>query len=417
MNMSLFDDEDNMSKGFIQNTVKIAGILSGSTFGNTKSFMSQSNIFDLVNNLSFKALPEELALLYKDVQRVTTCSRMDSFEDYCAEHLLETKDICGYIPPITISLNNYISLKKNKNGLDILYYSPQSAFAVDGLGRINTWMRMLSINTGLTIGKTKENNNRIKRRKLVNDLLSNMEVSIIFILPSDDYNIETRDLGQIFSDINFKQEKVKPIHALRLNCSDPIIQYSREIAKLPQIKNSGGMSDTVTRITKNTKSIISLNTIVRFVQGCIGGHTMQSKTTGARQLKDGTEVNNEYLNQYKNLINTFIATWIDELGERFYKNKNDYQVSSSLIQSLGLVFYSLYAIHNKNSGTNLIYEITKKAKELAMLDYSKKASHWSNCDVMKKSHTGYINSSSGGATFRVGLAKYFCEYLGISLIK
>ena len=410
-----FSNEDDIQKGSIHNVVQIGGMLSNSTFGGTKTFLAHSKVFDILNNLSFKTLPEELALVYKSVQRVTTCSRMDSFEDYCSEHLLELKDVCGYIPPITISLSTYYSIKKNKNGLDILHYNPKIAFAVDGLGRINAWLRMLGLYTIFTKGKTRENKNRIKRRNSVLKLLQDLEVPVIFILPADECKIEPRDLGQIFSDINFKQEKIKPIHAIKLNCSDPVIQFARELAELPQIKSSGGMSDTATRITKNSKSIISLNTLVRFVQGCIGGNTMQSKTTGAKQLKDGTEINEIFLKDYKNLIKAFLASWIDELGERFSKNKNDYQVSSSLIQSLGLVFYTLYEIHYKNKKTNEIYEITKAAKELAKLDYSKKATQWSNCEVMQKSNKGYINSSSGGATFRIGLAKYFCRHLNITL--
>jgi len=404
-----------MSRRDFGNITTVPGMVTRIPFGKTRNFITNMSIENLLNSLSMKALPDELQELYKDVQRVTTATRVDAFEDYCALHMLNEKDVAGYIPAITVSLMSTVELQEGNDGLDVLKFKPTEAFAVDGLGRLNTFMRMLGSYPTNIRGKTKENKARIERRFQVRQLLSNLEISVIFVLAAKGEEIESRDIGQVFADVNFKQQKVKPIQAMRLDASDPVIQWARELAKIPQLVSQGGMSEESTRITINSSHVVTLNTMVRFCQGALGGQKMQSKSTGARQLSDGTEVNNKYIKSFKPLVTLFLSTWLDTLGSKMSQDKTGYQVNSSAVQSLGLVFYAIYNSNSSNE-EKLKHALIDGATRIGKLDYSRFAKHWERCDVMEMREKGYASSAGGGRTFREGIGRYVCSKLGLGVL-
>lgn len=270
-------------------TTKVSGMISRKSFGVTRNMVTQMRVESLLNSLSMRALPEDLALLYKDVQRVTTVSRCDAFEDYYSNHLLNKVEVAGCIPTITIALNKRPVIKQFDDRLDMIEFEPKSAFASDGLGRLNTFMRTIGGYEPTIRGVSKPNQSRLERRKLLRSLLSNLEISVKIIF-GNERDLTKADIGQIFSDINFTQTKVQARHAMRLNSTDPIINWAREISKMPVIKHHGGMNESKNVVSKKSPHITTLSIMARYCRGFLGGDYLQRKTTASLTLKDGREL-------------------------------------------------------------------------------------------------------------------------------
>ena len=397
-------------------TTKVSGMISRKPFGITKNIVTQMSVESLLNSLSMRALPDELAALYKDVQRVTTVSRCDAFEDYYSNHLLGRVDVAGCIPTITIALSKRPLIRQFDDRLDMIEFDPQTAFASDGLGRLNTFMRTIGGYEPTIRGVSKPNTARIQRRQMLRSLVANLEVSVKIIF-GNDRDLKKEDIGQLFSDINFTQTKVQPRHAMRLNSTDPIINWARDMAKMPVIKNNGGMSESKTAVSSHTNHIMTLSILTRYCRGVVGGDYLQTRNGVSLLLKDGTEISKESLEKVISLGSLFFEQWATYQGERFAKDKTGHQLSSSVIQALGIV---VYTIIYKNTPTNgdgeILEQLDQAAKKLAALDYSRFAEHWSRCQVMTKKEKGYCNGTSGGRSFRQGLASYFCKLTGYNLV-
>ncbi len=373
----------------------------------------------LINYCSMKALPSELEELYSHVQRVTTTKRADSFEDYLAKHLLNEIEVAGFVPPVTIALKRY-QLKRNDDvlGFDQLRFRTDDTFLVDGLGRISTLMRIIGgypnkislrgahFSTG--------NKARIQRRERIKELIRNKDVAVTFALHAFNEEMSDGDIGQIFSDINFNQERVQSQHAMRLSQADVLINFARDIGSLPAFKRFGGMSESKSSVTKNSDHIITLSAIVRLIQGAFGGASLQVKNAQARQLPDGREIDSAFVDSHRLKINTFLTTWVEGQGQKFGLERNGYQTNSSLLQALGLVYYSICKAHVNKTDDELMEILKTAALKLSELDYSKFGKHWKNCDVMTMKKQGYSNNTGGGRTFREGLAKYLCSKIGLS---
>ena len=97
------------------------------------------------------------------------------------------------------------------------------------------------------------------------------------------------------------------------------------------------------------------------------------------------------------------------------KDKTGYQVNSSVIQAIGLVFFSIFQSYKEKGEDEVKNQLALASCKLGQLDYKRNAIHWKDCSVMTLTDKGYINGSSGGRTFREGIASYLCNKVGVSL--
>ncbi len=373
----------------------------------------------LINYCSMQALPPELEKLYGYVQRVTSTKRADAFEDYLAKHLLNDIDVAGFVPPVTVALRRY-QLTRNEDvlGFDLLQFKTVDTFLVDGLGRISTIMRIIGDYPNKISLRgahfSAGNKRRIKVREKIKDLIRNKDLAVTFVLHAFKEEMSIGDIGQIFSDINFNQEKVQGQHAMRLSQADLLVNYARDIGELPVFEQFGGMSETKPSVTAKSKYIVTLSAIVRLIQGALGGAQLQVKNAQARQLPDGREIDSQLIDNHRLKINTFLTTWVDAQGDTFGQERNGYQTNSSLLQAMGLVYYSICKAHANKNDDELIEILKSSALTLSRLDYGRFGKHWENCQVMSMKKLGYSNNTGGGRTFREGLAAYLCSKIGLS---
>lgn len=79
------------------------------------------------------------------------------------------------------------------------------------------------------------------------------------------------------------------------------------------------------------------------------------------------------------------------------------RLSAQIWRALALVIYRL------SSDGASVQDVSNAGLVLGRLDYSKKATHWSGCEVMALDSNGrlYKNAANSTREFRNGLADYF----------
>lgn len=98
-----------------------------------------------------------------------------------------------------------------------------------------------------------------------------------------------------------------------------------------------------------------------------------------------------------------MSSWLTPLEISGKSERTGFRLSAQIWQALALVIYRLIS-----DGVS-VQDISHAGLVLGRLDFSKKAAHWSNCEVMALDSNGrlYKNAANSTREFRNGLADYF----------
>ena len=413
---------DVVRRNVVQQDQSIVGMCTSTPFAKTLALSTNLPVERLLTISSMRAIPAELEDMYKNIQRTTLIKRVNSCEDYIGKHLNNEYNIAGFMPPLTLTVRK-ATLKRsdNPNEFDTLIFNPSDVFIVDGVGRATTMMRMLGDfptridNRGSKT--TAFNEKREIRRELVRNYLREMDIPVTFVIAADkEKGLTNKDIGQIFGDINFNQQKVTNRHAMKVTHTDVIVNFARDFGQLDFILKIGGMSENDNSVSKKSKHILTLNIISRFIRGAIGGTLLQTKDSGALEIPNsGREINSDLIDEVRVPLMTFFTAWVKAQGDDFSKERSDFRHQTTIIQALGLAYYTLSESYSSTLSKSEFIEKAKEAGEkLGDLGYSKFDKHWAKCKVMGLKAKGYSNITGGGKTYREGIAAYFCSELGLS---
>ncbi|WP_190395225.1 hypothetical protein [Aliivibrio sp. S10_S31] len=134
----------------------------------------------------------------------------------------------------------------------------------------------------------------------------------------------------------------------------------------------GSVKDS-SRVTEKSDFIITLNTLTRFVLGAVGGYKLQTKVRGVREMIDGSIPTSKHIDEVRSDLLMFFGAWIEHQGESYSEDRNGFQLVTTLVQAVGLVFNKLWISCDQlqpDERTNVIYQAAKK---LGSLDYSRNA--------------------------------------------
>ncbi len=396
-------------------TKQIFGNVTHTSFNGVYTMSTVMPIGDLLRTCSLEFLPSHLKSMYSEIQRVASPQRRNGFEDYCFKHLTSSMDVGGVIPPVLIGCMSQVQceLSNEPRHNDVLTVQPEQNFIVDGLNRLSTAAMVLGDCDNSLIKKGADSDARRQRRAKLSVLLEKLSVQVVFIFRKDKA-LEANDFSQIFADVNGQQQPMSTNKLMKLTRSDEVVVFARELGLLPIVTSHGGMSIDSSRVSEKSEFIITLNTLTRFVLGALGGYKLQSKVRGVREMADGAILTNKHVGQIKKDLSLFFETWIENQGDSYSDDRNGFQVVTTLVQALGLVFHKLWhtcADLLPAERTNIIYQ---SAKALGKLDYSRRAEHWRNCDCVALTEDGSYKVVTGGASSRVHFAKHLSSKAGVS---
>ncbi|PJC86464.1 hypothetical protein CSW98_09640 [Vibrio sp. HA2012] len=396
-------------------TKQVFGCVTHCAFNGVYTMSTVMTVSDLLRACSFDLLPAYLKSIYKEIQRVASPSRRHSFEDYCYRHLTASTDISGLIPPVLIGCMSEVEIELSEDPRlnDVLVIQPDKNFIVDGLNRLSTLGMVLGGYDQSLIKKVKESDARLKRRIELSSLLQELSVQVLFIF-REDRALSEDDFAQIFADVNGQATPMSTNKLMKLARTDDVVMFAREIGALPIVKSHGGMSFDDNKVTQKSEFIITLNTVTRFILGALGGERMQGKVRGVREMADGAILSGKNLNPIKHDLILFFETWIDEQGDSYSQDRTGFQLVTTLIQGLGIVFNNLWVTYESLAPAERTNHIYQAAKKLGKLDYSRVATHWSDCSCLSLSDDGMYVVNSGGSSNRKGFAQHLSNKIGVS---
>lgn len=394
----------------------IYGSGSEKCFNGVKSLLAHIPLAELLRSCSLDLIPEHLRPIYDDIQRVTTPRRRNGFEDFCYQHLTRTTDVASIIPPVLVGCMHSVNFEKaDQIELnDRLEIEPESTFIIDGIGRLSTGGAIIGGFDSFLLQISRDSSARLARRAEIREQMAALEIPVMFVFKDSGESLSEDDFAQMFVDVNGQQQPLTMNKLMRLLRADPVTTLARDLGDLPVIQSHGGMSTEGEKVTEKTEFVMTLNSLTRFVLGSIGGFSMQSKLKGGREMPDGAILGEKHVNMIKNDLILFLDTWVYEQGDNFSTDRAGFQLVTTLVQSLGLVFHQVWKNCSNLTPASRTNQIYSAAEKLGRLDYSRTASHWSECSFLSLTDEGTYKIISGGMTTRKKFAFHLCKKIGLS---
>ncbi|WP_061038156.1 hypothetical protein [Vibrio coralliirubri] len=393
---------------------QIFGSITHTSFNGVYTMSTVMTVSDLLRACSFDLIPAHLKVIYKEIQRIASPSRRQGFEDYCYKHLTASTEISGVIPPILIGCMSEVEAEFSEDPRlnDVLMMQPDKNFVVDGLNRLSTVSTILGGYDQSLVKTIKESDARLKRRVELSQLLQELSVQVLFIFRQDKA-LSASDFSQIFADVNGQATPMSTNKLMKLARTDDVIMFAREISALPIVASHGGMSCDASTVTLKSEFVLTLNTVTRFILGALGGERIQGKVRGVREMSDGAILSKKHLEPIRSDLILFFETWIDCQGDTYSEDRSGFQLVATLIQGLGLVFHNLWVTYESLAPAERTNHIYQAAKKLGQLDYSRVATHWSECSCLSLNEIGTYVVNTGGSTSRKGFAVHLSNRIGI----
>ncbi|MGS0825105.1 hypothetical protein ACVBIO_04775 [Shewanella sp. 0m-8] len=388
----------------LSSDVQVLGLSAEQNYGIGSSLMCLIPATEIQNYFSsFGDLTEELDLVFSELQNTTNQKRVRKLEQEII-HALCTEQLT---PPLSLTIavsDNNLSTKR-KGGLHSVSYNPEKAFLVDGILTYCAIMNLLGyeLNYPNFIVNSQQNEGRVRQMLACQYL----HITIIFNELNDLEQGDILRLGKIF---NQREIQLHSVSLSRLTSDFLIRDFVYQLDKELRLDKIGGMSSKATRVTKSDPFITTESTMLQMVIAAIGGCRLRMSTKTMDQLSDGSLIDTNRLEKIKPPIIAFFSAWLSSCESQLKYNRDGFHYSTQIWQALGLVIH--YLIVNQHT----LKDLEKCGHLLGELDYSRDATHWQYCSAMKLDLRGriYKNSTSGGRTFREGIAKYFIELVRVS---
>lgn len=392
----------NYGKQLLSSDVQVVGLSADQCYGMGKSLLCFVPATEIQNYFSgFEEFSEDLEVIFSELLNSTNQKRIKNLEQEIA-HAFYSDQL---FPPLSLTItvcDGDLSVAGRKDALYSLRYRRQQAFLVDGILTYCAIMNLLGYKLRYPHFVVNQERTEIDGR--VRQMLAgqNLLVTIIF---DEEGTLAQRDILNLCKTFNQRDVQLHSVSLSRVASESLVKVFVHELAKELRLDKIGGMSTKSTRVTKSDPFITTESTMLHMVVATIGGNKLRMSTKVMDQLSDGSLIDLQRLDKIKPAITTFFSAWLLSCQHQLKYNRDGFHYSTQIWQALGLVIH--YLISNQYT----LEELERVGYLLGQLDYSRDAEHWQHCPAMKLDMRGYQykNATSGGRTFREGIARYFIE--------
>ncbi len=281
---------------------------------------------------NWNRLPEDLAKIYRHIQRKTDKARRTGAYRYIEQRMSEKSRMIGAFPSISIGCTKPLNfkpyaetgspqIKKAVGELEFDLSVDNTRILLDGLSRLTAALDLA--------------NSGIEGRTLVESLTFPLTIYAPSLGAGE---LTVEELGQLFHDFNFLAEPVKKAQAIDLDQSDIYITLTNQLAKQPVIRDHGGVEARAASLGKKSTALVVKPVLLRFVQvACEGGdvrRALRSAPAGQPRLTDST------FDALLNRLTEFLSGIAAGMGSRF-KDRNSVHFLAPAWYALGRVFHEL----------------------------------------------------------------------------
>lgn len=275
---------------------------------------------------NWKNLEEKTREIYQQIQRPTSKDRRNAVSEYLVQRLGSKRPLIAAFPAISIGLSHPTDFKPligvGDDAIGTLHISDRGQrIVLDGLGRISGCLDLL---------EDKEVNGEA--------IVDSIALPVTFYVPAPGTEpLSVSELGQLFSDFNFRVHLVRPQVNMALDQSDIYIQLANDLARRPFIEGFGGMETKSASLGKNSMALVVQTVLVRTVRGATEGRDFQESNLA--RPKNPNLTDDSFLSEM-DAIAAFFTAIQQQMGER-WRLRDSLHLSSPGWQALGVICHDM----------------------------------------------------------------------------
>ncbi|WP_141341442.1 MULTISPECIES: hypothetical protein [Vibrio] len=312
---------------------------------------------------------------------------------------------------LTFAIVGKPTLINASHQLPTLNYDTSNTHIVGNVLGLTAICKVLGLKTFLFSSRltVKEANQRSEVRQRL--AMETVEVRIVF---DSREGLGTGDVIELFRQGSILESSLslphlRGGHNLLAEDDFPLKPFIDRLIRDAAIESYGGVNYDAKHVKVSEHYITTQYVLFKLLVGAVAGVGTQeySKMSKDTILSDGASLTSALSDKFMEKIAVFLRAWLEALNDTVLNDRSGYHLSPQVWQALGLTINRLI----QNTSLN---EMQVAGTMLGALDYSKNATHWSDCAVMELDAKGrvYKNAASSTRQFRVGLAAYFLQVIG-----
>jgi DGQHR domain-containing protein len=313
--------------------------------------------------------------IYERIQRTTSKDRRNSVAEYLLQRMGDSRPSIAAFPAISIGVSHPTAFKPSSDNeaIGTLHIDDRGQkIVLDGLGRLTGCLDLLDAADASS-------------EQIVNSLT----LPVTFYIPADGTSpLSILELGQLFSDFNFRVYPVPARVNMALDQSDIYIQFASDLAKRPVIAKNGGMEIKAASLGKKSTALVVQTVLVRAIRGAMEGRDFQENNLA--QPKDANLTDATYSSEMNS-----VAGFFTEIAERMdarWTVRDSLHLSSPGWQALGVIHHDVF-----HRGLTLTDgERAKIYDAIAAIDWSRTNREW-----VDEAKLGIWDKPKGGDTEQV----------------
>jgi len=275
---------------------------------------------------NWKNLGDETRAIYQQIQRTTSKDRRDGVGEYLVQRLGGQHTHIAAFPSVSIGISNPIDFKPmagaDDEAIGVLHINDRGhRIVLDGLGRISGCLDLL---------EDKEVDGEA--------IIDSIALPVTFYVPAPNTEpLSVEELGQLFSDFNFRVHPVRAQVNMALDQSDLYIRLANDLARRSFIAKFGGMEKKAATLGKNSTALVVQTVLVRTVRGATEGRDFQESNLA--HPKNSVLTDKTFL-QEENAIDAFFSGIQQRMGES-WTQRDSLHLSSPGWQALGVICHDM----------------------------------------------------------------------------
>lgn len=379
--------------------LNLTGQLITSAGKTMKSLVTYLPAIELENYLLVDCVHRDLEVVYDAAKNKTNLNKVYEIQDNLRVELLEGQE--GVPLALTVVLTGKPKLIA-KGGLGSLEYAHTSSVVIGNVLLLMTILKVLGIKAPLFASRLSSSN--IRKNSVFRQILAKENV-ILTVVFDDEKGIGEEQVRELFFKCNQQHTGMHLTQFSKLSNSFPLKPFIVKLAQNLNLESYGGVSTKAKHVKISESYLTTEYILFKFIVGSIAGPHIQenSKMSDDAMLLTGKRVSAVLSNAHVEYIEVFLSAWLQPFEQNSKSMRSGFRLSAQIWQALALVLHQLII-----DGSS-IEKIMQTGLVLGQLDYSKKAEHWDDCDVMGLDSNGrlYKNAANSTREFRSGLVSYF----------
>ncbi|MGY6437363.1 hypothetical protein [Vibrio parahaemolyticus] len=381
--------------------IVLSGLASNNVLGGISLVQSFTTAKTLLANL-----PKEQLLLehFEDsYERSVNKDRLQALTTLFKNSVEQNAPLS--VPSVSMFILGEVQCEYLDKNLATLQFSPSKTTVIDGFLNISALGQLLGLIDPITNRKKKISDTLTAAQK---QTLASIDIQVNLYFQRNGNNAE-ETAAKLFFDVNTTESKLYSQYIATHEQESPLIAGAEKLSEALELDELGGVSE-FNKITKSDSFVTTKNTLIQIILASLGGKNIRIDKRLPTHLANQSAITNSLIAQTLEALIPLMRGWLSYVAPKLKQGSNGFHRSMQTWQALGVVTYHL--TQNTTLTTQQLFDAGKK---LGQLDYGKNATHWENCNALKKDVTGqyWINATGGGRTFRDKMADYFIDVLKV----